>query len=373
MQRICLLLPLASALLAPISPAARSIAVRPSSYLDNLEPAAPAAAKPAASYLDAIATAAPAAATKPAPAPVAAAPAPVAEKPAPAPTPAPVVAPAPAPAAAPATPVAGDVPAVIVGSGGRIGGMLLKEGDAAWTSTSGWPADAPKEGPIYVCTRNDVLEGIIAATPENRRQDLCFLQNGMLGPFLEAQELNEATQVLMYVAVAKKGEEPTDGITDANPEGLTTATGKWADAFRARLVNQGLTCHVKNGDAFTVAMLEKHVWICAFMLVGATHGCTVGEVESTHAAEFDKLATEMMTAGAAALNVEVADGFLVRLKAYARAVAHFPTAVKEFEWRNGWFYKLTCDAVKGGKEDPLPLHTQALYDLKLPLPIAWIE
>ena len=58
MQRLCLLLPLGSALLAPISPAARSIAVRPNSYLDDL----PAAA-----------------ATKPAPAP-AAAPAPVAEK-----------------------------------------------------------------------------------------------------------------------------------------------------------------------------------------------------------------------------------------------------------------------------------------------------
>ena len=101
MQRLCLLLPLASALLAPISPAARSIAVRPNSYLDDL----PAAA-----------------ATKPAPAP-AAAPAPVAEKPAPAP--------APAPAAAPATPIEGDVPAVIVGSNGRIGGMLLKDGDAA--------------------------------------------------------------------------------------------------------------------------------------------------------------------------------------------------------------------------------------------------
>ena len=62
-----------------------------------------------------------------------------------------------------------------------------------------------------------------------------------------------------------------------------------------------------------------------------------------------------------------------RLKAYARTVAHFPTAVKEFEWRNGWFYKLTCDAVKAGREDPMPLHTQALYDLKLPLPIAWIN
>ena len=121
-------------------------------------------------------------------------------------------------------------------------------------------------------------------------------------------------------------------------------------------------------------MLEKHVWICAFMLVGASHGgCTVGEVESTYTSEFEALASEMMTAGASALGVEVADGYLDRLKAYARAVSHFPTAVKEFEWRNGWFYKLTCDAVKAGREDPMPLHTQALYDLKLPLPIAWIN
>ena len=72
----------------------------------------------------------------------------------------------PPPAAAPAAPIEGDVPAVIVGSNGRIGGMLLKEGDAAWTSTSGWPADAPKDGPIYVCTRNDALK---ASLPPRRR------------------------------------------------------------------------------------------------------------------------------------------------------------------------------------------------------------
>lgn len=33
--------------------------------------------------------------------------------------------------------------------------------------------------------------------------------------------------------------------------------------------------------AFTCSMLEKLIWICAFMLVGARHGgCTVGEVEA---------------------------------------------------------------------------------------------
>jgi hypothetical protein len=276
-----------------------------------------------------------------------------------------------APAKAALAPTEHDVPAVIVGSG-RIGSMLKSDGDAVMTSSSGWPADAPTSGPVYVCTRNDALASVIEAVPEDRRADLCFLQNGMLGPFLEGQGLGDATQVLVYLAVAKLGETPTDGVTDANPEGLTAATGKWADAFASRLALKELTCHVKEGDAFAVAMLEKHVWICAFMLVGATHGCSVGDVEQKHAAEFDALAAELLDAGAEALGVAVPAGAPERLKAYARTVAHFPTAVKEFEWRNGWFYKITNDAVAAGKEDPMPLHTQKLYDLELPLPVAWM-
>ena len=35
------------------------------------------------------------------------------------------------------------------------------------------------------------------------------------------------------MAVAKKGDKPTDGITDLNPEGLTAATGKWAPQVRS--------------------------------------------------------------------------------------------------------------------------------------------
>jgi hypothetical protein len=34
------------------------------------------------------------------------------------------------------------------------------------------------------------------------------------------------TQGLIYFAVAKKGEKPIDGVTDLNPEGLTSITGK---------------------------------------------------------------------------------------------------------------------------------------------------
>lgn len=257
-----------------------------------------------------------------------------------------------------------DVPSLIVG-GGRIGSLLLDlgvEGDALVKRGEPIPAE-PSTGPIYVCTRNDALASVIEATPPERREDLVFLQNGMLGDFLAAQGLPDASQVLVYLAVAKLGEKPTDGITDVNPEGLTSATGKWADAFQARLAKGGLTCHVKQGDAYVKAMLEKHIWICAFMLVGATHGVTVGEVEREHAAELEALVDELAAAGSAALGVTLEPGVFARLTAYGRAVAHFPTAVKEFEWRNGWFHQLSKRALAEYKPDPLPLHTAGLKNL----------
>lgn len=50
-------------------------------------------------------------------------------------------------------------------------------------------------------------------------------------------------QALIYFAVSKKGEAPIDGVTDANPEGLTSTCGKWAGEFKERLAKGGLTCH----------------------------------------------------------------------------------------------------------------------------------
>lgn len=68
-------------------------------------------------------------------------------------------------------------------------------------------------------------------------------------------------QVLVYFAVAKKGDKPTDGKTDVNPEGLTAAYGKHAQAVAQRLEAGGLSCKVLDKQPFTQAMLEKLVWI----------------------------------------------------------------------------------------------------------------
>uniref|UniRef100_A0A0A9CZH2 Uncharacterized protein n=1 Tax=Arundo donax TaxID=35708 RepID=A0A0A9CZH2_ARUDO len=83
-------------------------------------------------------------------------------------------------------------------------------------------------------------------------------------------------------------------------------------------------------ETFQKQMLEKLIWISAFMLVGV--------VEKVYRSEVAILIAELASAAAAERALMFDEGIEERLCAYSRAVAHFPTAVKEFKWRNGWFY-----------------------------------
>jgi len=233
--------------------------------------------------------------------------------------------------------------------------------------TRGGSIPADGKGPIYVCTRNDALKPVIDSCPPNRRGDLVFYgQNGYIEQFLRNEGLfGQVTQVLVYMAVAKKGDKPTDGITDRNPEGLTAATGKWAPQVAARLRGAGLTCQVLDEAAFRASMLEKLMWISAFMLLGVHHGgIAVGDVEKRHAPELAQMVKEMMAAVVEEQGVQFQDGVPERLLAYARSVAHFPTALKELEWRNKFFLDLSRARLAAGRPDPLPLHTRLLLQAR---------
>merc|ERR1711879_219616 len=150
---------------------------------------------------------------------------------------------------------------------------------------------------------------------------------------------------------------------------MGAAKGEWAAAFKDRLSKGGLKCNLPDGEKYTQAMLEKHVWICSFMMVGALNGgCTVGDVASKHENQLRPLVDELVAAGEDALGVKLptlGSCPYDRLTAYGNSVAHFPTAVKEFEWRNGWFYEITQKALATGKPDPMPLHTKGLKDLSV--------
>ena len=257
-------------------------------------------------------------------------------------------------------------PSLIVG-GGRIGKALEAMGggdDYLVKRGESVPIDFP--GPIFVCTRNDDLDDVLKSTPKSRWSDLVFFQNGMLEPWFQSNGLNDADQVLAYMAVSKLGEPPVDGITDTNPEGLTAAFGKWGPAVAARLHAGGLSCKVLEKEPFQKQMLEKLIWISAFMLVGARHpGATVGAVEKDFRDEVISLIGELASAAAAEKGIVFEVGIEDRLCAYARAVSHFPTAVKEVKWRNGWFYSLSEKAITLGKQDPCPLHTAWLKELSI--------
>lgn len=148
-------------------------------------------------------------------------------------------------------------------------------------------------------------------------------------------------------------------------EGLTATDGKWAEELAARLNRGNLKCNLKHGDEFRAVALEKHIFICATNVIGQLNGgVNFGEVYSEkYAEQRNGLIDEMVAAGSKKVGVTLQPGTADRLAAYAASVADFPTGVKEFEWRNGWFYDISKEAMEAGEEDPMPFHNEALKTL----------
>lgn len=75
-----------------------------------------------------------------------------------------------------------------------------------------------------------------------------------------------------------------------------------------------------------------------------------------------KLITELASAGETEMGIKLGGGLVDRLCAYGESVASFPTALKEQEWRNGWFSDLSKKASASGEADPCPMHSQWLAE-----------
>ena len=207
-----------------------------------------------------------------------------------------------------------------------------------------------RPGPIIVCTRNNDLAGVVAATPAQRRSDLVFVQNGMLHTWLEERELAENTRALLYFAVGRIGAAPVDG-------GRSVVTGPHAEAFCALLASGGLRCRAITAADYTGEMVEKFLWNCIFGLLCQRHGATVGEVVSQHHDELTALTRELVgvcdrALGGVALPI---DPLVARLCDYSMSIADYRGAVKEWPWRNGWLIE----------RERSPLHAALLDDLSL--------
>lgn len=259
-----------------------------------------------------------------------------------------------------------DQQSTIVGAEGRLGNLfasagegddlLIKRGDAI-------PEDAP--GPIYVCTGVNDVEKLIMDCPESRRDDLIFMQNGYLETVLRRHGCDDNTRSSIYFAVPRLGKKPFGGVTASNPDGLTCVTGKWAMAFQERLDKVNVPCKIMFERDYRRANLEKLIWICAFNLIGSVHGnIPMGQVADKHTAEVEELVLELGKMLRFTLTVGMGTDVEKRLVDYARSVKEFPTAMKEFQWRNGFFYRYSKLALNRGLDDQTPMHTGYLEDGK---------
>ena len=94
---------------------------------------------------------------------------------------------------------------------------------------------------------------------------------------------------------------------------------------------------------------DKHVtipsWISTYMLVGTAKECSsVGQAGADHKDTVEAVITELLGAVEAKEGIKFPDGAVQRLAAYTDVVTDFPCAVKEFEWRNQYFYNLGDEA-----------------------------
>jgi ketopantoate reductase len=224
---------------------------------------------------------------------------------------------------------------VIVIGAGRIGSALhdlSPDAIALVTRTQGWEALAGDVGePILVAVRNDDLDVVLARVPERRRDDLVFVQNGMLRPWLAERGLTSVTRGLLFMAVAKRGDP-------IQPGGASPFCGPRAAAVVDMLSGLGVPAEVVEPERFVAIELEKLIWNCAFGLCCEAFDATVGEIVEQRAGELRELVAELLAVGERVFDVTLElDPLVERLCAYSRSIPTYRGAVKEWRWRNGAF------------------------------------
>lgn len=213
---------------------------------------------------------------------------------------------------------------------GRIGSYIAKVSKAKTFSRSEKLADF-EAGPIVIATRNDDLEKILKEIPKNRFSDLVFIQNGMYQPVLDKYGISECTKVLIYFAIQNKGDKPVDGKG-------TVVTGKHGISIKQLLNKNEIDASLLKEDQFNIVMFEKLLWNCVFGLLCRVYNKNVGDLVQAHRDEIEKLTEELSAIIAEKENVQMPFDTSEKLCDYSMKISDYIGDVKEWSWRNGWFW-----------------------------------
>lgn len=248
----------------------------------------------------------------------------------------------------------------IVGKG-RIGGMVAALARAAGVEHRllgrGEPlGEGP--GPVLVATRNDDLEAVLSMVPAARGADLVFVQNGVLAPWLRARGWGQGTIGVLYVAVDAPGAAP-------RPGGVSVFCGPQAGAVARLLDGGGVPARAVGVEELRAEVGVKLAWICVLGVLGQATGLRAGEVAEAHEDALRALCEELRPVLVDDPDTAAPADLVERVGAYARAVGHYRTTLKEWPWRTGWLLQA---AARQGRR--LPLHEEWLRRAGVPPPFS---
>lgn len=222
----------------------------------------------------------------------------------------------------------------IVG-GGRIGSFFasLIPGSTILDRS----ADLSKidERPVLVATRCDSLDEIFAglsAASSSRKRHVITVQNGIYFDLMQKYHRVSYTCLLIYFAISKIGAAPVDG-------GGSLAWGPAARDLTRLLQNAALRVSVVDEVNFKTAAYEKLIWNAVFGLLCEIHQKPVGKIVSQHADEVSLLCEELSSVVRSCDGVVLAKGLAGRLSDYSLSISEYQGALKEYPWRNGWFFE----------------------------------
>lgn len=185
---------------------------------------------------------------------------------------------------------------------------------------------------VMIASRNDSLTPIHSSLSESAKGKAVFIQNGMLSPFLKKLKPSYAARAILYFAVSKKGEE-------AKPGGDTLICGPNAETLQDYFQQMNIPSKVVSESEMAKVEMEKLLWNSLLGLLGEYYQESVGETIEKHWEDIDELLGELLPVIEKDTGISFSLSSISKsLKDYSQEVAHFEARIKEWEWRNQWFF-----------------------------------
>jgi ketopantoate reductase len=244
---------------------------------------------------------------------------------------------------------------IIIGQG-RVGSGLSRRAERkrvphqVVTREAGWNLiEGGGHGPILVCTNAGDLTTVVENTPTGRREDLVFVQNGMLDSALGKLDCGDNTRGLLYFAASGRGAE-------IDPGGDSIFTGQHAMSVANWFHAIALGAKKVTRAEFSNEMASKLIWNCTFGLLCDVRGVSVGMLVEESREEVDALVAELCAVSNAAIGTTLqSETVSADLCSYSLSIASYCGSLKQWEWRNGWFV-----AASRTYGVPTPIHDRLL-------------